>query len=169
MAICHNKRLIFVHIPKNAGTSILSEFNSSPESILPDKSWKEYSIFYDEWNSYTTFSIVRDPYCRFKSFYKYLRIGPDINHFAKIVRDEQLCLTRPQNYFICDSGNICVDKVLRYENLNEEIQSLGIEFLPTKNKSKTVSEERLLMNQETIDIINRIYKEDFDILNYARK
>ena len=76
----------FVHVPKNAGTSILNYFNSTPESILPDQSWKEYSLFYDEWKYYTSFSIVRNPYSRFESFYKFLRIGSNINNFAKIDR-----------------------------------------------------------------------------------
>ena len=169
MAICHVNKLIFVHVPKNAGTSILSYFNSTPESILPDQSWKEYSLFYKEWNSYTTFSIIRDPYSRFKSFYKYLRIGPHINHFAKIVRDNYMVLTRPQSFFICDKNNIMVDKLVRYENLEKELSSVGIHNLPRKNVSKTIPEDRLLMNQETIDIINTLYKRDFDLFGYERR
>ena len=166
MSICHVNKLIFVHVPKNAGTSILNYFNSTPESILPDQSWKEYSLFYDEWKYYTSFSIVRNPYSRFESFYKFLRIGSNINNFVKIVRDNNMILTRPQHYYIYDNGKIMVDKLVRYENLDKELSSIGICNLPRKNVSKTIPEDMLLMNQETIDIINTIYKRDFDIFNY---
>lgn len=168
MSICHRRKLIFVHIPKNAGTSIFSHFNSLPESILSDQSWKQYSLFFKEWENYTTFSIIRDPYCRFKSFYKFLRIGSNINRFAEIVRDNisNMILTRPQCYYICDNDKVVVDKILKYENLEEELESIGIFSIPKKNVSKIIADEKLIMNDQTIGIINEIYKKDFEILKY---
>ena len=169
MSICHDKKLIFVHIPKNAGTSIHSYFNSSMENILSDQTWKEYSSFFNnEWEDYTKFTIVRDPYCRFRSFYKYLKIGKDINYFAKIVKEkkEQLPITRPQYHYICHNDDILVDKIIRQEDLNSGLESIGIKNFPQKNKSKDVPEERLIMNEDTIATIHSIYEKDFKILGY---
>jgi hypothetical protein len=80
-----------------------------------------------------------------------------------------MVLTRPQSFFICDENNIMVDKLVRYENLEKELSSVGIHNLPRKNVSKTIPEDRLLMNQETIDIINTLYKRDFDLFGYERR
>ena len=70
MSICHVNKLIFVHVPKNAGTSILNYFNSTPESILPDQSWKEYSLFYDEMNQ-ETIDIINTIYKRDFDIFNY--------------------------------------------------------------------------------------------------
>jgi len=77
-----------------------------------------------------------------------------------------MVLTRPQSFFICDGDSVMVDKLVRYENLDKELSSIGICNLPKKNVSKTIPDDRLLMNQETIDIINTIYKRDFDLFGY---
>lgn len=170
MSICHENKLIFIHIPKNAGTSVHSYFNTPIESILPDKTWKEYSSFFNEyWEEYTKFSIVRNPYCRFKSFYKYLKIGKDINHFAKIVKGkkDRMYITKPQYHYICNEANdIVVDKIIRYENLEDDLKKIGIKNFPRVNESKKISEERMIMNENTINLIHSIYKKDFEILNY---
>ena len=40
MAICHERKLIFIHIPKNAGTSIIKAMGI--QNMLIDKSIEEY-------------------------------------------------------------------------------------------------------------------------------
>lgn len=168
MSICHDRKLIFVHIPKNAGTSIHSCFNSPIESILPDQTWKEYSSFFKEWDEYTTFTIIRNPYCRFRSIYKYLKIGKDINYFANIVKNKygQMPIARPQCHYICDNDDIMINRIIRYENLNSDLDSLGIKNFPQVNKSKSISNDKLVMNKDTLDIIHNIYEKDFRILGY---
>jgi hypothetical protein len=167
MCICHDKKIIFIHIPKNAGTSVLSYLNTSIENILPDSNWEDYYYQYKKyWDSHTKFSIIRNPYCRFKSIYRHLRLRSNINEFANLVKEKSFMVAKPQSQFICDENKIIVDKLIRYENLNQELEKIGIYNFPQKNKSKIISNDRLQMNEKTVKIINQIYKKDFEILGY---
>ncbi len=68
--ICHERRLVFLHNPKCAGSSMrdwlwpgrgLKTNHSLPHDICHRKTWRDYF----------TFVIVRDPYDRFASGYYY--------------------------------------------------------------------------------------------------
>ena len=96
--ILDKEKLIFVHIPKNAGTSIKKAFNYKSkgevikggvdygfnEMMVGHKHWtigkikKEYP---KEYASYKKFAIIRNPYERMVSWYAYLkryRLGNDL-------------------------------------------------------------------------------------------
>ena len=76
MSICHDKRLIFIHITKNAGSSIKEYFNC--DDGLSDLFWEEYKKHYSShWDSYTKFSIVRD---------LFVGLYPSINYSRWICR-----------------------------------------------------------------------------------
>jgi hypothetical protein len=69
MPICHKKKLIFVHIPKNAGTYVEKYLNLINDN---DASWFYYKKNYPtEWKEYKKICIVRDPITRFLSCCKY--------------------------------------------------------------------------------------------------
>ena len=73
MTICHERRLIFIHIPKNAGTSIIGSMGV--ENIFIDKTIDEYKEHYVEyWDNYKKFTVIRDPIDRFISAYKCWRM-----------------------------------------------------------------------------------------------
>ena len=79
MTICHERRLIFIHIPKNAGTSIIEAMGynifQSLENVYIDKTIEEYKEHYkDYWDKYKKFTVVRDPIDRFISAYKFARM-----------------------------------------------------------------------------------------------
>ena len=85
--ILDREKLIFIHIPKNAGTSIKKLLLSEEELKNPDllryddlngNVWKHRTI-YDikkdnnkEYNSYRKFAIIRNPYDRMVSWYSYM-------------------------------------------------------------------------------------------------
>ena len=189
MSICYDKKLIFVHITKNAGTSIKQYFNR--DDNLTDKFWKEYKEYYDRyWDSYTKFSIVRDPFCRFISIYKFIlggpdviprmphpsadlpEIGPTINEFAEYVYNNFngklfKWFLYPQHLFICEGNDIIVDEVIRYESLDKDLERIGIRGLPFLNKSKSLPAAQISMSEDTKKKVYELYEKDFQIFGYS--
>ena len=72
--IIDKEKLIFVHIPKNAGSAIKSLFFEKDELETPFKHKTINEIKKEnpkEYNSYRKFAIVRNPYDRMISWYAY--------------------------------------------------------------------------------------------------
>ena len=69
MAISHKHKLIFVHNPKCAGTSIINYFDMEDWGHHnASKSKEKYSKYWDE---YKKFTVIRNPWDRFYSNYRY--------------------------------------------------------------------------------------------------
>jgi len=74
--ILGEENTIFIHIPKNAGTSIETFFLNSNFNIQPEKHTTIHEIkrkFPEIYNSYRKFTIIRNPYDRIISWYFYLK------------------------------------------------------------------------------------------------
>lgn len=79
MTINHEKKLIFINIPKNAGTSIIMSMGiedvHTDTNVYMDKNISDYKThYYEYWNKYKKFSVVRNPIDRFISAYKFSRM-----------------------------------------------------------------------------------------------
>lgn len=169
MAICHQRKLIFVHIPKNAGTSIHSLFNTNPKDYLPDKKWNEYKNHFEKyWDTYTSFTIIRNPISRFISFYKYWKMNHnldyDINTFVDKLDEIKTPIKNSQSWFICDENKVMVDVTIKYENLHEDLKKIKINYIPHLNISEIEDESFLNISKTSIDILEEFYKEDFKLL-----
>lgn len=68
--ITHDHEIIFVHIPKCAGRSINDVFNQRFDHFTARYYAKEYPA---QWNNYTKFTIVRNPFARLVSTYTYIQ------------------------------------------------------------------------------------------------
>jgi len=159
-----SKGLMFIHIPKAAGVSVFQalygrdSWGHAPLSAFVDFIGREeiYSI--------PRACIVRDPYLRLHSGYRYLREGGrgkgldaqrqemlrPYDTFEKFVKEYlasgdalQIIHFKPQNYWVTDvSGKLGVDYVGRFEriddSLNEMINLFGINAspLPKLNEGK---------------------------------
>ena len=69
-------KTIFIHIPKNAGTSIEEYFGNKSVRIQPEKHADIYEIkkkFKNSYNNYRKFTIIRNPYDKMVSWYFYLK------------------------------------------------------------------------------------------------
>ena len=64
-------KVIFIHIPKNAGTSIRRCFGNS--SAYHETIYDFKDTFPDEYSSYRKFAVVRNPYDRMVSWYFHLK------------------------------------------------------------------------------------------------
>lgn len=178
--ISHCHECIFVHIPKCGGQSVEIAFlndlglgwnhrsplllrpNDDPEvgpPRLAHLTYKQYIKFnyLSErlWKKYFSFTVVRNPYSRVESFYKYLGFDGAVsfNTFVtqwlpKLFNGDMAWFLMPQvEYFCKDDGSISVDEVVKLEKLNNKLPSLlnrvGIDIteIPHVNKSENSNEK----------------------------
>ena len=203
--IVDERKIIFVHIPKNAGTSIRRYFGNL--STYHETIYDFKDTFPDKYNSYRKFAVVRNPYDRMVSWYFYLQrqakewvrfIDPENGaNFAKNLDEEKfneiftdsfikwvvdpfkysdtkrqlpkssnydLRLTKTQHEWVDDTVTI-----LKYENLNEEINKFfGEEInLPILNKSTRMNYLNYY-NKYSLDVVYERYKQDFEKYNYKK-
>ncbi|NMP32958.1 sulfotransferase family protein [Thalassotalea sp. M1531] len=188
----HKHKCIFVHIPKNAGSSVLALFN--------DKNGRKHAKWYDFYESndyffkkYVKFAIVREPVSRLKSAYRYGMQGGnqspsdlklkeyieahshDFESFVANVLSYDFVMEQPLFYpqylFVFDRELNCkVDELLKYENLQKDWHMFSQKYsfpkeLPWKNSSQKVKQLETL-SDITEGKIKQIYNKDFILLNY---
>ena len=103
MPISDKYKLLFVHIPKNAGTSLEKCLNAR---VTGHRRWKKYRDDYPlQWSTYTNFAVLRDPVERFISCYHYARMEKSFWH-SSIPGDQSVYGEHP-DYDLCKSKTIC--------------------------------------------------------------
>jgi hypothetical protein len=147
----------------------------------------------DAYKNYYTFTTIRNPYDRLVSAwwsttqrghdrYNYKKqLGEDTSflNFCKNLHryvDKPMPHAAPQSRWLDNK----IDKVIRYENLNEEWLKLPFNEkhmpLPHKNPTVLPTEKQPIprkgymeyLNSEVIQLINEYYHEDFTNLNYEK-
>jgi len=204
--IYHYIKTVFHGIPKNASTSvknILYEANWG-KPFDGNKQWvhkgneKGGSIYpsidmvrSSKYDSYTHFTVVRNPYDRFISFYNDLFLGTTKirNNIPPFYTDNKILLEpipinaaievinqytddEADEHFASQSSFVYKDNIpyLKMESLQEEWVSMCDHLniahrpLPVYNKSNNVV---LLTDDQKSKIYNR-YKEDFERFGYER-
>jgi hypothetical protein len=188
----HQHRCLFIHIPKNAGTSVLRAFGE--ESGRIHAKWYEYfesnRYFF---NQYHKFAIVRDPVERLHSTYQYLVSGGNqatsdlslttliknnsnsFDSFVKEVLSEELLwlspLFQPQAAYIVNTQKqLMVDSLLRYEQLEadwrELTTTLKCDFsLPHTNRSKA-ADSKTDLSEQGHEKIRHLYQLDYELFKY---
>tara|TARA_B100001109_G_C18753171_1_gene422392 strand:+ start:83 stop:640 length:558 start_codon:yes stop_codon:yes gene_type:complete len=184
MFINHKHKFIFIHIPKNAGTSIRNSFDIHgydkrvvrrryPHYICSEI--KDYCGD-DVWNEFYKFSVVRNPYERMVSYYhfhkseqyKYPATAQKMGFGEWLERglDNRLCITQT-NYL-----NEDIDYIIRYENLQDDFNivcdNINIEryVLPNYNTSQHDNYTQYYNSKEK-EIVKDIFSEDFENFGYA--
>lgn len=179
--ICHKYKCIFIHQRKCAGTSIIRSFDLTPA----DPEWHLFNngTLSDEWSDkedslkdYLVFTVVRNPWDRFISGWKYLPAYKELSLdqvMEKLPKSghDYRHLTRPQLDILIDSKNKFVpDFVARFENLEDDLKELskllGKPFhLPKMNSTKHSSLNEYTTDEQ-IDFIYRQFKKDIDFFSY---
>jgi chondroitin 4-sulfotransferase 11 len=193
-------KFIFIHIPKTGGTSIEALFDQSFYG-WDDKFclWKQHcsihqmqSVYGIDVDSYYKFAIVRNPWDRAVSDYKWwtrpnspffdflnnttledyllIRNGYEkINHLNDSTGRADHFYTQ---YSFVEIGGACVmDCIIKFENLQQDFNifcdQIGMpqQKLPHTNKTnrKHYSE---YYNQKTIDIVAQKYHKDIEYFDY---
>ena len=195
MTINHEKKLIFIHIPKNAGTSIIKAMGV--ENLYMDKTIEEYKEHYgDYWNEYKKFTVVREPIDRFISAYKFARMDEsgwfsatgeeglekhhhyelcnemNINEYVSYLYTNKKEFNRwiaPQTFIVSnENGEREIDYYVRYENLLEDLQKIGIDKIEKLNSSKIKDDKTIELTKKSKNQLYQIYDIDYQNFSYIK-
>ena len=162
----HSLGFAFVHIPKTGGETVADAMYGRRLSLLKGKHSTVRDLNLDD---YYIFSIVRNPYDRIASFYRYLKqkrgvVSVGFSDWLSDMHGEPDWLFQPQVRWVDDSVN-----VFQYEDGVESIiyevcDIVGITPRPVQEFNKTIHNTAL--SQDDVELINQIYAEDFEVFGY---
>ncbi|CAH7062716.1 conserved hypothetical protein [Vibrio chagasii] len=183
-----NKKVIFIHVPKAAGTSICTSIYGIQLGHIMAKDY--YLSDPKHYNNIKSFGIVREPIARFISAYYFLENGgmnindksnykkyiekyKDINDFVSNISEDFIsnCPVvhfKKQVDFLYYENRCIVDFVYKLEDINN-IDFINDLNLDIKVGSKNVNSESNLndkLNDDSIEKIKHLYREDFDSFYY---
>nr|WP_246847375.1 sulfotransferase family 2 domain-containing protein [Vibrio crassostreae] len=182
--------ILFIHIPKAAGSSIsIGLYNSQ---IGHKKASDYYLENPREYQKVDSFTVVREPVDRFLSTYRFLANGGmtpgDKENYKKYiakysnVNDFVLSLTEefinsgeiihllPQYKFVYLGGVCLVNKIYHLENFSEEVFKNDFEYFLTMDRLN-ISESRELnpLSEEAEQHIKSLYERDYYYFGYNLK
>ena len=183
MFINHEHKFIFIHIPKNAGTSIRNSFEiEGYDKKVVKKNWphdtcleiKDY-CGEEVWNEYFKFAFVRNPYDRLVSYYHFHK-SPQYKYPARanslpfdqwVMKGLDSNMKKNQTWYLDED----VDYIGRFENLEKDWELIckEIGITPYKLPKFNVSDHNEWKSYYTDDsekLVNRIFQDDFEVFNY---
>lgn len=182
MPISHDKKLIFIHIPKNAGTSVFDAYNMSD---FGHHEPQYYMLRYpNEWRIYKKMAIVRNPWDRVVSCYEYARMEDSYHHGKnnrfgygphpdyEILKDKTFeeCLQllkegklkhqgwAPQHIYTHINGQLVLDEIGKFENITKSLIKV--------NTSTRKDYKSYYNSDELINLVKDIYKRDIELFEF---
>ncbi len=184
-------KVIFIHIPKCAGSSFLNAYLGYQLGHVSAKNYFRHNpIFYCNAD---VFSICRHPIKRFVSAYKHLkRLSlwhqedimaikskiqeyDDINTFIQKLEENSFVLQtpwfRPQFTYVTIDDYVAVNKIFKLEDLDENFSAiqkyLGIDFSDDfKINRDPKPSENMEISPDSISKLESIYHKDFTLFGY---
>ena len=177
--ISHPHRCIFLHQRKCAGTAIKEAFGLRNE----DADWHAYNdgvldpAFAQRPRDYLVFSIVRNPWDRFVSGWKYCK-STRLRGLRDVLLDppreghDYRHLTRPQHEILFDRDRCPVyDVLLRYESLQADFDALCARL---GRPSQTLAQRNLgshrpyrdYFDDDTRELLAQRYARDIELFGY---
>ena len=169
----------FIHIPKNAGTSIYKFLTDNNISFLYGTSSKKIVHFHRPASFFANedsfkFAIIRNPYTRLVSYYNYMVTkdwNPSFENFVKnkLINKKTKIPTpwKCQIEWLYSDGKRIVDKVFKFENINDELPNFfGIKSIIGHQNRSTYNEYEEYYNPELKKIVYEQFIEDFNLLEY---
>ena len=182
----HYKNVVFVHIPKTAGSSIMKYLRDTGQYWWINSYIRNHDPLFNlskhnNLDRSFCFAVVRNPYTRaYSAYMQYSKANNllgvlsfsqylDQILFGKVSSQTPL-LYKPQSFFTVDhSGEHTLDKIYKFENLKEFEKDFNT-VLPVVNKAPYDMESYIRdYSQENIEIIENLYSMDFDNFGYDRR
>ncbi len=205
--ISEKHKCIFIHIPKTAGTTVEKLIWPNEEARTEEELWMGFvkdqhnkyhtgglqhlmaryvreEVGDKKFNAFYKFSVVRNPWDKTVSQFRYMKQRPDLRSFLgmhrftsfkkylKLIQKVDHVHWLPQVKFLFDlNGELLVDKVLSFENFESEIKEvlgrlkLEIKSIPHLNRSKRRDYKSYYSNV-TKEMVEEFYKDDIKKFNY---
>ena len=178
--------VLFVHIPKTAGSSISKILNEKnldnwkrewPRHHDPYSYLKEANLIDD---SVFSFAVVRNPYTRtyscYKQYNKTNQINISFSEYLNNIKQGKISpisplLHIPQSFYVIDQDIIQVDRIYKFENLKELEEELewtlgfyNVGNYVVESYIEDYTDEAIDMVQDfySSDSINFAYSKDFN-------
>ncbi len=174
--IFHHLQILFVGIPKNGSTSVWkSLYDPSLPQDGESNTHNHEGVWVEDKYHYQKVCMVRNPYDRVQSSYKMFGGGVSINQklksFVDMGMDKFLnneLHWRPQGWFIDNK----MDTILKLENPSdwESFMKTRVEGMIRPLSKENVSRiESVELDDESIQMINYLYRDDFHMFNYKMR
>lgn len=191
-----NKEIVFVHVPKTGGASILQLCLRHGIRVIDHDLRNPNYVSLAQYRSLNpnihSFAIVRNPWDRVVSSYHFLRKGGikggdrlDADRFVNQYKNfSQFVLNafesreildqihfRPQYKWISDDQGVAVDMVGKFEKLqmyfSKWCKSIGLPNYKLPHVNKSTHRSyKEYFDEQTIEIIRNNYRKDIEIFNY---
>ena len=173
--------LFFVHIPKNAGTSINEFLEINPDN-RGHRTPLELSELYQDYSSTLSFAIIRNPWDRMVSLYKFRKNKGHDKHLIGDYSFQQWLLSKQtpkmaghmewvNQYDLLFNETNLVSEVIEYSNLEEQLtiffEKLGYNTtsLPHLNSSNG-EHYSSYYNDECIEFVAKRFEKDIKAFGY---
>ncbi|MFC0203919.1 sulfotransferase family protein [Novosphingobium soli] len=180
---------LFIHVPKNAGTSICERLYGCQ---IKHETVRYYAMVAPDLLELPSFAIVRDPVCRFLSAFAYARAGgtadrdvslpfrPRYRAFSGIDQaiDHLACarspfdidhIFRPQAWYLLDAHGACrVEHLVPFEEIDRLeaiLDDAQLAALPRLNRSRAEDRPELTPSQEAF--VQTFYAADYALRHKA--
>jgi hypothetical protein len=149
---------LFCRIPKTASSSICQALDL--REFPPHKTAEQWSKELPDFNERFKFSIVRNPYERFRSMCRFFGIKPeDFDEHPNF---------KTQEDFLYIKGRLAVDYVGRFEDIDNSFKEIckriGIDKTLLPHIKPHLGD--LPDRKEVIPIVNKYFKRDFELFGY---
>jgi hypothetical protein len=197
MPLNSKHKLFFIHIPKTAGSTIETALNmKSLQGLYCEDRLQgilnvnpQHLKFKDlnsiiNFKNLTTFTVVRNPFDRIVSEYKYIKsIEGYLPEYRNLKFDDFVnSILLDQNKYRFDNhfesqysfieGGEEYIKIFKYENIKELFDWLS-DFMQrplsfnNEKKSNKMHYSFYFQRKDTIDLVHNFYKDDFEKFNYC--
>lgn len=176
--ICDEHKTVFIHIPRNAGSSIKQALNHTDNTHSQHQTIEEVNKEHGpNIQSYYKWTIVRNPWSRELSLYHYALEKKLVNsvsfeEYLQLIKNQttkNLILEKNQIEYFTIEDYVEVDQIVRLEYISgtwqKVCEQLNVEPIALSRKNQSVNTKNHY-TQKCIDLVSEIRKQDIEFLNY---